>query len=285
MAKTKAMVISGPMDAKHVGGVNVSGNNPSSFVHYFNSAMMVPDERPSHTFAATGNTELPKRSNTMNSSILRPGLSLKRSLSKLGRQASLRRPDETERSDSESIHRPLRMLSNMSNMSRLRHRVGLERESCDTAETPAPEPPLKPEKAQKMYYPLQDQNVPARLTASPVYTTTTDVRSARNSVSPPRKPLAHRLPPLPFEDQSVDTNARSSQQSPRQHRADSGTAIDLKDVPVKERPVPFKEIVAVSSHAERMAMYKKTRDYWATVDHGLVAWTEYAGRSRAVAVP
>ena len=172
-----------------------------------------------------------------------------------------------------------------SNMSRLRHRVGLERESCDTAETAAPEPPPKPEKAQKMYNPLQDQNAPARLTALPVYTAITDVRSARNSVSPPRKPLAHRLPPLPFQDQSVDTTARSSQQPYKQRRSDSGTAIDLKDVPVKERPVPFKEIMTVSSHAERMAMYKKTRDYWATVDHGLVAWTEYAGRSKVVAVP
>ncbi|CAI9637727.1 unnamed protein product [Alternaria burnsii] len=62
----------------------------------------------------------------------------------------------------------------------------------------------------------------------------------------------------------------------RSKRADSGTAIDFKDVPVQERPIPFKEIMATPTLAERMAMYKKTREYWAHADHGLVAWTERA---------
>ncbi|RMZ73662.1 hypothetical protein GMOD_00009409 [Pyrenophora seminiperda CCB06] len=281
MAKTKAIVISAPMDARHVGGVNVSGNSPSSFVHYFNSARMVPDEQPSHMFAATGRTEAPKRSDTMSSSIRRPTLPFKSSLSKLERHSSIRHPDETERSDSESVHRPLRM---QSSMSRLRQRVGLHRDSHDTLKTSASESPLKPEAAQMMYSPLQKQDVPVQLTALPVCTPVTNVRSARRmSVSPARKPLFQGLPPLVFQDQPLDTKAQS-QPSARQHRADSGTAIDFKDVPVKERPVPFKEIMAVSSHAERMALYKKTRDYWATVDHGLDAWTEYAGRSKATAV-
>ncbi|CAE6997182.1 hypothetical protein CFE70_000442 [Pyrenophora teres f. teres 0-1] len=279
MPKTKAIVISGPMDARHVGGVNVSGNSPSSLSHYFNNNMMIPDERPSHTVAAFAKADVPKRSDTMNSSILRPSLHFKGSFSMLGRQSSIRHTEETEKSDSESVHRPLRMKSSMS---RLRQRVGLDRESYDITKTPSPEPPLKPEATQKMYAPLQDWNEPACLTALPVYTPVKDVRSSSTSASPLRKPLIQRRPSLPFKGQSLDVNARSAQPPARQHRADSGTAIDFEDVPVKERPVPFKEIMAVSSHAERMALYKKTRDYWATVDHGLAAWTEYAGRSRTV---
>ncbi|KAI1585454.1 hypothetical protein PtrEW7m1_002185 [Pyrenophora tritici-repentis] len=277
MPKTKAIVISGPMDARHVGGVNLLGNGSSGFSHYFNNATIQQDERPSHAFATSGKIEVPKRSDTMNSPIRRPSLHFKASFSMLGRQSSVRQPDETEKSDSESVHRSLRMKSSMS---RLRQRVGLE--SYDTVKTPSPEPSLKPE-ATQMYAPLrQDWNEPAHLTALPFYTPIKDVRSASTSASPPRKPLVQRRPSLPFKSQSQDVNARPAQPPARQHRADSGTAIDFRDVPVKERPVPFKEIMAVSSHAERMALYKKTRDYWATVDHGLAAWTEYAGRSRTV---
>lgn len=35
--------------------------------------------------------------------------------------------------------------------------------------------------------------------------------------------------------------------------------------------------MAVQSLAERMALYKKTREYWAYADHGLVEWTGRAG--------
>ncbi|KAF2195691.1 hypothetical protein K469DRAFT_699284 [Zopfia rhizophila CBS 207.26] len=62
----------------------------------------------------------------------------------------------------------------------------------------------------------------------------------------------------------------------RPARADSGTAIDLTSVPVNERPLGFQEIIAVKSFAERMALYKRTRDYWATADHGLDEWVEKA---------
>lgn len=58
----------------------------------------------------------------------------------------------------------------------------------------------------------------------------------------------------------------------RPKRADSGTAIDFDDVPVDERPMGFKEIVAIKSFEERMMLYKKTRDYWASANHGLDQW-------------
>jgi hypothetical protein len=62
----------------------------------------------------------------------------------------------------------------------------------------------------------------------------------------------------------------------RPKRADSATAIDFHDVPVDERPLGFKEIMAVQSYVDRMTLYKKTRDYWANADHGLMEWTERA---------
>jgi hypothetical protein len=64
----------------------------------------------------------------------------------------------------------------------------------------------------------------------------------------------------------------------RPKRADSGTAIDFDDVPVEERPMGFKEIMAVKSFAERMECYRKTREYWAKADHGLGEWVGKAGR-------
>jgi hypothetical protein len=42
----------------------------------------------------------------------------------------------------------------------------------------------------------------------------------------------------------------------------------------------FKEILAVKSLEERMALYKKTRDYWASTDHGLEEWMGRAGVRR-----
>lgn len=63
----------------------------------------------------------------------------------------------------------------------------------------------------------------------------------------------------------------------RPRRADSGTAIDFDEVPVNKRPMGFQEIMQVKSFAERMALYKKTRDYWASADHGLDEWV---GRAR-----
>ncbi|KAF2661748.1 hypothetical protein K491DRAFT_385041 [Lophiostoma macrostomum CBS 122681] len=69
----------------------------------------------------------------------------------------------------------------------------------------------------------------------------------------------------------------------RPKRADSGTAIDFDDVPADERPLGFKEILAVRSFSERMALYQKTRDYWASADHGLDEWVERAAVRKPLA--
>jgi hypothetical protein len=69
----------------------------------------------------------------------------------------------------------------------------------------------------------------------------------------------------------------------RPKRADSGTAIDFDRVPAQERPSPFQDIMAVQSLAERMELYKKTREYWAYADHGLVEWTGLASGPKMVA--
>jgi hypothetical protein len=271
MAKSKTLIISGPMDAKHVGGINVMGNRGLNIDNYFTSTAIVPDDSPSHTFMAVGKTEIPRRSDTIASTIRRPSISLKRSISKL-RRSSSSHPSEPHhkveneqpldkpmsRSESPNTHRPLRM---QSSMSRLRQRVGLDRE---------------------LY--VHDRKALARLTtASSIYTTMSDSEPARTSILPHRQSSiiqrqSSTIPrrPSPIERQPSNANQQPPQPPSRPTRADSGTAIDFNNIPVQERPIPFKEIMAVSSFADRMAMYKKTREYWASADHGLVTWTERA---------
>ena len=58
----------------------------------------------------------------------------------------------------------------------------------------------------------------------------------------------------------------------RPKRADSGTAIDLTEIPLDERPLGFREILAVKSFTERMEMYQRARQYWANANHGLDEW-------------
>jgi hypothetical protein len=297
MAKSKTLIISGPMDAKHVGGINVMGNRGLNIDNYFTSTAIVPDDSPSHTFMAVGKTEIPRRSDTIASTIRRPSISLKRSISKL-RRSSSSHPSEPHhkveneqpldkpmsRSESPNTHRPLRM---QSSMSRLRQRVGLDRELYDAppvSKTPTTEPEIIPEPVQKNYRPVHDRKALARLTtASSIYTTMSDSEPARTSILPHRQSSiiqrqSSTIPrrPSPIERQPSNANQQPPQPPSRPTRADSGTAIDFNNIPVQERPIPFKEIMAVSSFADRMAMYKKTREYWASADHGLVTWTERA---------
>jgi hypothetical protein len=296
--KTKTLIISGPMDAKHVGGINVMGSGGPNVDDYFTGTAIMPDELPSHTFVATGKTEVPKRSDTIAGS-LRRSISLKRSLSRLRRKSISHHPETPRKSESEpqaeqpmsrsesaNHHRPLRM---QSSMSRLRQRVGLDRELYDASpvsKTPSPEPEIIPEPVQKDDPPpLPNRKALARLTTtSSIYS---DFEPIRTSVAPQRQPsIIQRQPstirrrPSPIERMPSDAKQQRPQPSNRPKRADSGTAIALDNVPVQERPIPFKEIMAVSSFAERMVMYKKTREYWASADHGLLTWTESAVRPR-----
>ncbi|KAF1834299.1 hypothetical protein BDW02DRAFT_342654 [Decorospora gaudefroyi] len=303
MAKPKTLVISGPMDAKHVSGVNVMGNSGPNLDNYFPSAVLVPDELPSHTFVAVGKTEVPRRSETISSTIRRPSVSLKRSLSRLrnksiSHHSEPHRQGEDEhenvksvlRSESANSHRPLRM---QSSLSRLRQRVGLDRELYDSmpaSKAITPEPEIVPEPIQKDYPPLQDRKAIARLTtASSIYTTYSTSEPVSMSIVPQRKPSlirqrstsAHRSP-SPVHRQPSNAKKQPAQPPTRPKRTDSGTAIDFSNVPVQERPIPFKEIMAVSSFDERMAMYKKSREYWASADHGLTTWTERAMRAKPI---
>ncbi|KAH7410023.1 hypothetical protein DE146DRAFT_334446 [Phaeosphaeria sp. MPI-PUGE-AT-0046c] len=302
MTKTKPLVISGPMDAKHVGGINVlCGQQPSMLDNYFSKNTLEPDQLPSHTFVATGNIEVPKRSETIAVTIRRPSVAIRRSFSRL-RRSSISHPPEPRsvsetrgrehmdmnRSDSERSKsaRPLRM---QSSLSRLRQRVGLDRDthpSPPASKPVTPEPDLEPEQGpgsaptpiQKDYPPLQ---VP-RPTSSRVASYTSrysepEVQPTNTSSQPRQPPLYHQQSTIHRRPSPISHPAATSttaQLPPvRPKRADSGTAIAFDKVPTQERPLPFQEIMAVQSLAERMALYKKTREYWAYADHGLVEWT------------
>ncbi|KAJ4375017.1 hypothetical protein N0V83_002096 [Neocucurbitaria cava] len=295
MAKSKLRAISGPMDAKHVGGVSVTGSNSSSLDSYFTNTTIEPDELPSHTFVAKGTTELPRRSDTIASVIRRPSISLKRSLSRLRTKSISHLPDlhrkhESEqqadkpvtRSDSTKASRPLRM---QSSMSRLRQKVGLDREIYEppVPKSTTPEPDIAPEPVPKDYPPLRPRRSLARLTtASSIYPTVPDSDLARTSTIIQRQSsTVQRRPSPPIQKESSITQPRK-QPPVRPKRADSGTAIEFNDVPMDERPLGFKEILAVQTFAERMALYKKTREYWASADHGLMEWTGRVGAPRLV---
>jgi hypothetical protein len=291
MAKTKTLIISGPMDAKHIGGVNVLGDSGSNLDNYFPSTAIVPDERPSHTFVAIGRTEVPRRSDTVAGTLRRPSVSLTRGLSRLRRSSSSHHTEvargaggeqqmHSQMENSNNAGRPLRM---QSSMSKLRQRVGLDRELYDTtpiSKTPTPEPRSIPEPVQKDHLPLIETRALARLTTTSSIYSTPDLDSPKTRIPHKQQPIIVQRRPPPFVHQLPTMN---TQPPARSKRADSGTAIDFKDVPVQERPIPFKEIMATPTLAERMAMYKKTREYWAHADHGLVAWTERAAGPKVAA--
>jgi hypothetical protein len=168
-----------------------------------------------------------------------------------------------------------------SSMSQLRQKLGRESPNAVPSSTTSPEPASIPEPIREGYPPLQSRTPLARLTTvSSVYTTYSDPETPQMSIMPQqssaitRRYSAVRRRPSPLQDLSSVPKTQLSQPPARPKRKDSGTAIDFTNVPVQERPIPFKEIMAVASLPERMVMYKKTREYWASADHGLVEWTE-----------
>jgi hypothetical protein len=306
MAKFKALVISGPMDAKHMGGVDVMGGmQPSIIDSYFNNTELKPDGFPSHTFVAAGKIEVPKRSVTVASSIRRPSPSLRGSFSKLRRQSVSHVPDlrstseskkrsdmELDRSDSvntKSSARPLRM---QSSLSRLRQRVGLDRDLYEPAVVSKPvtsESKATSESVKGYQAPLRTRKSLSRVisyssfkSAEPDLPKPSALMHQQPSLPPQSVSTVQRRPlPTMHQPSIVSTVTISSKPLPvRPKRADSGTAIDFDRVPVKERPLPFQNIMAVQSLAERMELYKKTREYWAYADHGLIEWTGHASGPR-----
>ncbi|RAR13533.1 hypothetical protein DDE83_003133 [Stemphylium lycopersici] len=294
MVKTKAIIISNPMDAKHIGGVNVMASSGQNLRNYFPSAGIIPDERPSHTFVAIGKTEAPRRSDTIASTIRRPSISLKRSLSRLRRKSFSHHPgarrgsaeryrvdSQLQRPDSTTAYKPLAVQRNTSIP---RQRVASYLDADGTM--PVPQSPTL--EVEDILEPKQDTSSKPRdnralaplTTTSSIYSTATDIHIVSMSTALQRKPVANQQWPLPSKHTPLDTNILIPQPPEKISHPGSSTAIDIRDVPIEERPIPFREIMAVSSLSERMNMYKKTRDYWATVDHGLLEWVERAAKPK-----
>ncbi|KAH7091140.1 hypothetical protein FB567DRAFT_266530 [Paraphoma chrysanthemicola] len=294
MAKSKALLISGPMDARHVGGVNVSSSaQPSMVESYFAKPNIEPDELPSHTFVAHGKVEVPRRSNTITSTIRRPSISIKRSLSTLRTSSIAQLSDlhhntmvqrqnsvQAARSESTRANRPLRM---QSSLSRLRQKVGLDKDvNADVSESTTPafdfDNAPKPLPKDITYLPIRRPLSPITL---PTASSKPEPEFHRTSQTPQRKPSSTRRhmsseqKPLPAQPQDMSRPTRPK-------RADSGTAIDLDNVPVDERPLGFKDIQAMRSFPERMRQYERAREYWAHADHGLTEWNGNVIGSRSV---
>lgn len=280
MAKPKSVTISAPFDARHVGGVNIPGAMiPISGVER-SSTTLEPDITPSHTFVAHGNTEIPWRSNTIATSISRPSLKLKTSMSLLrGRSNSSADRTSAKREETESPYEnsqaDMSAHSLRTKTSRFWHKTHHESPLVESAQKeeevleasrPVPLPKDLP-----ILGPKQSLSPIPSIRTAGLYTYDT-------SSLPPLPPVADMRPIVP---------PRTSSKLPltvRPKRADSGTAIDFDDVLTEERPLGFKEILVVHSHAERMALYKKTREYWAHADYGLNEWVYRTGTKFTVPI-
>jgi hypothetical protein len=256
---SKSRLISGPMHARHVGGVSITGGTGgnTSLDSYFAPTSLEPDELPSHMYAASGVTEVPRRSNTFTNAVRRPSLSLKRSLSRL-RSGSISQSHKRSQSD----NRPTRPGTAVS------HAVQRK---------PSPEPAGPNVSPEWDVYAPKDRSKSAEVEIAP---------------PPPPKDLPRfdaKLSMYSMSTYSIETDyetvPREDTPPPlpvRPKRSDSGTGIDFDDVPEKARPLGFKEIAAMRSYKDRMALYEKTRDYWANAEHGLAEWTGRTGGPRTL---
>ncbi|KAJ4362843.1 hypothetical protein N0V95_001217 [Ascochyta clinopodiicola] len=264
VTQPKARLISGPMHARHVGGVSITGGTGgnTSLDSYFAPTSLEPDELPSHTYAASGKVEVPRRSNTFSDAVRRPSLSLKRSISRLRSGSRTRSSEGHQRSQSDNHaimattgSDPIFTQPAQQKPSPIptRPNLSLDWDVHDyTAVSERPESNTAPKPPQKD---LRRLNPKISMYSMSAYSIATDYET------PPRKEVP---PPLPS----------------RPRRADSGTAIEFDKLPVEERPLGFKEITAVQNYKDRMALYEKTRDYWANAEHGLAEWTGRTGGPR-----
>lgn len=268
MTPPKSRLISGPMHARHVGGVSITGGTGgnTSLDSYFAPTSLEPDELPSHMYAASGVIEVPRRSNTFTNAVRRPSLSVKRSISRLRSGSGSRSSEGHKRSQSDnraimestgsgpedlpisqSIQRkPSRIFS--------RPNINLDWNGLALATRPrspvfdtVPTPP--PKDHPRLNSEMSTFSMSTYSVAASVYD------------QPPRKALPARL-------------------SVRSKRADSGTAVEANSLPIEQRPLGFKEIAAMQHLKDRMALYEKTRDYWANAEHGLAEWTVRTGGPR-----
>lgn len=259
----KSRLISGPMHARHVGGVSVTGGigGNVSLSSYFAPTSLEPDELPSHTYVAGGVIEIPRRSNTLANAVRRPSLTLKRSISRLRSrsmsQGHRRSPSDTRppnmaaRSDPMVPHYTQLKPSSIS----ARPNMSLDwvvSSSTDRQKSPEADfaPPPPPKDNSRL-------NPKVSMYSMSAYSMVSDYEAAPRKETPPLLPV-------------------------RPKRADSGTAIEFRDLPREERPRGFKEIAAKSSYQDRIALYEKTRDYWANAEHGLAEWTGRTGGPRTL---
>jgi hypothetical protein len=271
---SKSRLISGPMHARHLGGVSITGGTGgnTSLESYFAPTSLEPDELPSHTYAASGTTEVPRRSRTFTNTVRRPSLSLKRSISRLrsGSGSCASEGHKRSQSDNRPVMMSVKSEPAVPHMSQIIQRKAspvpnrmvedLDRNSHGPTTWPkspvlrqkaAPPPPPKD-------YPQVDLDTSTY--SKSAYFTGTNYDEA------PRVKRTETAPPLPV----------------RPKRADSGTAVDFDSRSLIEKPKSFKDILAIQNYKDRMALYEKTRNYWANAEHGLAEWTGRSGGPRTV---
>lgn len=259
----KSRLISAPLHARHVGGVSITGGTGgnTSLDTYFAPTSLEPDELPSHTYAASGVTEVPRRSNTFTNAVRRPSLSIKRSFSRL-RSASISQGHKRSQSDNRPAMMTTRSdpvvaasIQRKPSMAPARPKMSFDYDEHDSVNGPklaevdvAPPPPPKD-------LPRRDANELMHSKSIPL---------AHTFIGPETE---EKPPPLPV----------------RPKRSDSGTAVASNDIRLEaSRPMGFNEIAVIRSYKDRMAWYEKTRDYWANAEHGLAEWTGRTGGPRTV---
>jgi len=298
MDTSRARVISGPFDARHVGGVSVGGASIS-----FGSAL-ASSEREEKFERIDGGSEngghAPRRSHTVAESRRRPSVRLRSSLNRLRARSSEGTGDVHRRrdvfleegkigeEDGQGDVAPLKSLRKKTSSSRFWLRVhqdakrekdelteGTQLKSTQTV-VQAKEGKGDSKEEREVGNPYMYRGTglppppppPPPLSETKTNTTISQYTNQQSHPTPASRILAHthhntpRKPPLPV----------------RPKRADSGTAIAFDDVPMAERPLGFKEIAALPSLEERLRVYRRTREYWAGVDHGLGEWVGRAGR-------
>ncbi|KAF2115327.1 hypothetical protein BDV96DRAFT_646338 [Lophiotrema nucula] len=248
MTRPKARTISRPFDARHVAGVGVPGALPIGDLQRSSTTEFDNKENISGQKDGMEEKIAPKRSNTIAHSLSRPSLRLKTSMARL-----------TNRSRSPS--------TSASSETTRRHRYEFEPDE-DEQKRPTPLPILKRSTSSTFKRSTSSSSSAIRHAPSVTFKPTPPLPPSKSTPFPPT------LPP-----REVPTKPPT-----RPKRADSGTAIDFTDVPADERPMGFKEILAVKSFEERMALYEKTRRYWASADHGLEDWIGRAAAGRSLFV-
>jgi hypothetical protein len=276
-----------------------------------------PDSIPTHSFAATGTEEVtkPKRANTIAYSLSRPSLKLKTSISRL-RARSHSNSLDTHRKREETVESVPEAEEDKENAQSVMSTASLrQKPSTSRLRERAREIPIEQARRQKSSFPDVVMSVMAAPLEKPVLvvrekqlpplklreregkvvvkTTMVELpdHSHRNLPQAQQQPEPRPQPQSRSWSQSrPQPRVQLQQPAPppkpvqakaqivtRPKRADSGTALDFCDTLAQSRPLGFKEILAVNSLEQRMALYKKTREYWATVDHGLDEWVARAG--------